>query len=151
MGHEAAVNLPAETINPVFREEEGKFLFDLCNLSVAAENIVSGEKAPYFLPDSGHFSAGHIVDMELMLYGTYIWLIFECLFDIPLLKNKRKQAAGYSLIKSVAYFSVAVVFFLMEVTGNKVGVYSVVRGFIVICGIEMGIENIYWWVKNRAR
>ena len=89
--------------------------------------------------------------MELMLYGTYIWLIFECLFDIPLLKNKRKQAAGYSLIKSVAYFSVAVVFFLMEVTGNKVGVYSVVRGFIVICGIEMGIENIYWWVKNRAR
>ena len=66
MGHEAAVNLPAETINPVFREEEGKFLLDLCNLSVAAENIVSGEKTPYFLLDEGHFSADHIVDMELL-------------------------------------------------------------------------------------
>lgn len=89
--------------------------------------------------------------VTFMLYGTYIWLIFECLFDIPLLKNKRKQAAGYSIRKAVAYFAVAVVFFLMEVTGSKVGVYSVVRGFIVICGIEMGIENICWWVKNRAR
>ena len=49
MGHEAAVDLPTQAFDIVFGEQEGKLLLDLGHLPVAAEHIVPGHPAPYFL------------------------------------------------------------------------------------------------------
>lgn len=49
--------------------EEGKLLFDLSNLAVTAENIVSGHPTPDLLLDEGNLVGHHGVDMELLSLG----------------------------------------------------------------------------------
>lgn len=44
----------------------------------------------------------------------------------------------------------AVVFFLMEVTGDKVDLFTILRGFIVVCAVDFGIENFHYWRKNES-
>ena len=77
-----------------------------------------------------------------MLYGAYIWLLLKFLIDIPFLTKKRKAQSRGSLISVLGYFCMAIVFFLMEVTGNKVDVFTVLRGFIVVCAVDLGMENL---------
>ena len=80
--------------------------------------------------------------ITFMLYGAYIWLLLKFLIDIPFLTKKRKAQSRGSLTSVLGYFCMAIVFFLMEVTGNKVDVFTVLRGFIVVCAVDLGIENL---------
>lgn len=87
--------------------------------------------------------------VTFMLYGIYIWLLFKFLLDIPLLQTVSKTPLNGSLIKAIIFFFIAIVFFIMEISGKTVGIYTVVRGFIVIGGIDVCIENIFLWIKQR--
>lgn len=80
--------------------------------------------------------------ITFMLYGAYIWLLLKFLIDIPFLTKKQKAQSRGSLISVLGYFCMAIVFFLMEVTGNKVDVFTVLRGFIVVCAVDLGMENL---------
>ena len=86
--------------------------------------------------------------ITFMLYGAYVWLLMKFLVDIPFLSVKRKEQCRGNLLSAVGYFCMAVVFFLMEVTGDKADVFSILRGFIVVCAADFGIENILYWRHN---
>ena len=82
--------------------------------------------------------------ITFMSYGVYIWLLLKFLVDIPFLSNKRKAHNRSNLISAIGYFCMAVVFFLMEVTGDKVDVFTIIRGFIVVCAADFGVENMLY-------
>ena len=86
--------------------------------------------------------------ITFMLYGAYIWLLLKFLLDIPFLLKKRKVQGHGSLVSSLGYFCMAIVFFLMEVTGDMVDVYTILRGFIVVCAVDFGIENFIYSANN---
>lgn len=87
--------------------------------------------------------------MTFMLYGACIWLLFRFLVDIPFLKKSRKDLPGGSLGRALTYFLMTVIFFAMETTGSKVDIYTILRGIIVLAGLDLGIENLWVWVKHK--
>ena len=80
--------------------------------------------------------------ITFMIYGAYVWLLLKFLVDIPFLSKKRKVKSRGNWISVLGYFCMAVVFFLMEVTGDKVDVYTILRGFIVVCAVDFGLEGL---------
>ena len=80
--------------------------------------------------------------ITFMIYGAYVWLLLRFLVDIPFLTKKRKEERYRNFVSSLGYFCMAIVFFFMEVTGNKVDVFTVLRGFIVVCAVDLGMENL---------
>ena len=85
--------------------------------------------------------------ITFMSYGVYIWLLLKFLVDIPFLSNKRKAQRHGNLVSALGYFCMAVVFFLMEVTGDMVNLFTIIRGFVVVCAVDFGIENVLYWRK----
>ena len=83
-----------------------------------------------------------------MIYGVYIWLLLKFLVDIPFLSNKRKAQRHGNLASALGYFCMAVVFFLIEVTGDTVNLFTIIRGFVVVCAVDFGIENVLYWRKG---
>ena len=84
-----------------------------------------------------------------MSYGVYIWLLLKFLVDIPFLSNKRKAHSRRNLISAIGYFCMAIVFFLMEVTGDTVNLFTIIRGFIVVCATDFGFDGLLCWHKNK--
>ena len=87
--------------------------------------------------------------ITFMSYGVYIWLLLKFLVDIPFLSNKRKAHSRSNLISAIGYFCMAIVFFLMEVTGDTVNLFTILRGFIVVCAVDFGIETFRGWYKGK--
>ena len=87
--------------------------------------------------------------VTFMLYGAYIWLVFRFLIDIPVFRRNREKT-GKSIVGAVIYFMMAVVFLAMEMTGDTVNIYTIIRGFIVIGGVDLGIENLLFWIRQKA-
>ena len=88
--------------------------------------------------------------ITFMLYGAYVWLLMKFLVDIPFLSAKRKVQCRGNLLSAVGYFCMAIVFFLMEVTGDMVNLFTMIRGFIVACAVDFGIENFLYWCKKNT-
>lgn len=86
--------------------------------------------------------------ITFMIYGVYIWLLLKFLVDIPFLSSKRKAQSRGNLLSALGYFCMAVVFFLMEVTGDTVNLFTIIRGFVVVCAVDFGIENVLYWRKG---
>ena len=86
--------------------------------------------------------------ITFMVYGAYVWLLLKFLVDIPFLSSKRKAQSRGNLLSALGYFCMAVVFFLMEVTGNTVNLFTIIRGFVVVCAVDFGIENVLYWRKG---
>ena len=84
--------------------------------------------------------------VTFMLYGAYIWLLFKFLIATPFLK----QQSG-SLLRTIIYLLMAIVFWVMEITGEKVDVYTIVRGFVVLGGVDVSLENLFLWLKERRK
>ena len=78
--------------------------------------------------------------LTFMLYGAYIWFIFRFLVDIPVFRRNRKKI-GKSTVRAVIFFVMAVVFLVMEMTGDTVNIYTIIRGFIVVGACDVAIEN----------
>ena len=57
--------------------------------------------------------------VTFMLYGAYIWLLFKFLIATPFLK----QQSG-SLLRTIIYLLMAIVFLVMEITGETVVLLS---------------------------
>ena len=76
-----------------------------------------------------------------MLYGAYVWFVFRFLIDIPVIRKKRKKK-DKSTLRAVIFFMMAICFFLMEITGETVNVYTILRGFIVVGACDIAIENL---------
>ena len=87
--------------------------------------------------------------ITFMIYGVYIWLLLKFLVDIPFLSNKRKAQRHANLVSALGYFCMAVAFFLMEMTGDKVDVFTILRGFIVVCAADFGFGGLLCWHKNK--
>ena len=79
--------------------------------------------------------------ITFMLYGVYIWFIFRFLVDIPVFRRNREKT-GKSIVRAVIFFLMAVVFLAMEMTGDTVNIYTIIRGFIVVGACDVAIENI---------
>lgn len=79
--------------------------------------------------------------ITFMLYGAYIWFVFRFLIDIPILR-KNKEKEDKSILRAVIFFVMALCFFLMEVTGETINVYTILRGFIVVGACDVAIENL---------
>ena len=88
--------------------------------------------------------------ITFLFYGAYIWLLLKFLLDIPFLSKKRNDQGRGNLGSSLSYFIMAIVFFLMEVTGDKVDLFTILRGFIVVCAVEFGIETLLCWRKSKS-
>lgn len=76
-----------------------------------------------------------------MLYGAYTWFMFRFLIDIPVIRKKREKE-DKSTLRAVIFFMMAICFFLMEITGETVNVYTILRGFIVVGSCDVAIENL---------
>ena len=87
--------------------------------------------------------------ITFMLYGAYVWLLMKFLVDIPFLSGKRKVLGRGNLLSAIGYFCMAIVFFLMEVTEDKVDLFTILRGFIVVCAVDCGIETFLCWRKSK--
>lgn len=87
--------------------------------------------------------------ITFMIYGAYVWLLLKFLIDIPFLAEKRKEERRGNLVSALGYFCMAIVFFLMEMTGDTVNVFSILRGFIVVCAGDFGIESFRCWYKDK--
>lgn len=83
--------------------------------------------------------------VTFMLYGAYLWMIFKFLIGIPL----QQSDTNNSFLRGIMYLLMALVFFAMEVTGDSVNIYTVMRGFIVLGGLDMGVESIFRWSKEK--
>ena len=87
--------------------------------------------------------------ITFMIYGVYVWLLLKFLVDIPFLSSKRKAQSRGNLLSALGYFCMAVVFFLMEVTGDTVNLFTIIRGFIVVCAADFGFDGLLCWHKNK--
>ena len=84
-------------------------------------------------------------DEEGILWMS-IWLLFKFLIATPFLK----QQSG-SLLRTIIYLLMAIVFWVMEITGEKVDVYTIVRGFVVLGGVDVSLENLFLWLKEKRK
>lgn len=87
--------------------------------------------------------------ITFLFYGAYIWLLLKFLIDIPFLSKKRKDQGRGNLVFSLCYFFMAFVFFRMEVTGDKVDLYTILRGFTVVGAVDLGMENFMHCMKRK--
>ena len=88
--------------------------------------------------------------VSFMLYGIYIWMMFKFLLDIPVLRAIRDKKSKGGIINAIIFFVLSLGFFLMEITGDKVDIYTIIRGFIVVGGIDLGTENFLLWIRKKA-
>ena len=79
--------------------------------------------------------------LTFMLYGAYIWFVFRFLIDIPVFRRNREKT-DKSIVRAVVFFLMAAVFLAMEITGDTVNIYTIIRGFIVVGACDVAIENI---------
>lgn len=87
--------------------------------------------------------------VTFMLYGIYIWLIFKFLLDIPILQKIGKIPLKGSLLRAAIWFSLAVICFIIEISGEKVDIYTIIRGFVVIGEMDLGIEYFSVWMNQK--
>ncbi len=79
--------------------------------------------------------------VTFMLYGAYVWLLFKFLVDIPVFRKAREKKEK-NILSTVGFFVMAIGFLLMEITGDTVNGYTIIRGFIVVGGCDLAIENL---------
>lgn len=118
--------------------------------SLAIGAVLAGIAVCFVVYAAGHPEASFPWSNRttFMLYGAYIWLLMKFLVDIPFLSGKRKDQGRGNLLSAVGYFCMAIVFFLMEVTGDTVNLFTILRGFIVVCAADFGLESLFYWRKN---
>ena len=88
--------------------------------------------------------------VSFMLYGIYVWMIFKFLLDIPVLKEIRDKKSKGGIINAILFFVLSLGVFLMEITGDKIDIYTIIRGFTVIGGVDLGIENLLFGIRQKA-
>ena len=96
------------------------------------------------------FSFPWSLRITYMLYGLYVWLLFRFLLVIPVFQHMKASLNG-SIIRAIIYQLMAIVFFMMEITGDKIDIYTFIRGFVVTGSIDVCFENIFLYVKDKRK
>ena len=94
------------------------------------------------------FSFSWSLRITYMFYGLYAWLLFRFLLVIPVFQHMQGASSG-SIVRAIIYMLMAIVFFMMEITGDKVDIYTFIRGFVVTGSIDVCCENIGLFVKGK--
>lgn len=97
------------------------------------------------------FSFPWSLRITYMFYGLYVWLLFRFLLVIPVFQHIQGVSSNGSIVRAIIYMLMAIVFFMMEVTGDKVDIYTFLRGFVVTGSIDVCCENIYLLVKGKRK
>lgn len=84
-----------------------------------------------------------------MFYGFYVWLLFRFLLVTPFFSKKQDEKKCESILRAIVFLIMAVGFFLMEITGDKVDIYTFLRGFVVTGSLDVAFESIYLFKKKR--
>ena len=85
-----------------------------------------------------------------MFYGFYVWLLFRFLLVTPFFSKKQDEKKCRSILRAIVFLLMAVGFFLMEITGDKVDIYTFLRGFVVAGSLDVAFESIYLFIKKRG-
>ena len=83
-----------------------------------------------------------------MFYGVYVWLLFRFLLVTPFYSKKQDVKKCGSILRAIVFLLMAVGFFLMEITGDKVDIYTFLRGFVVTGSLDVAFESIYLFSKK---
>ena len=97
------------------------------------------------------FSFPWSLRITYMLYGLYVWLLFRFLLVIPVFHYMKDASSNGSIIRAIVYMLMAITFFMMEITGDKVDIFTFLRGFIVTGSIDVCCENIYLYAKGKRK
>lgn len=84
-----------------------------------------------------------------MFYGFYVWLLFRFLLITPFFSKKQDEKKCGSILRAIVFLLMAVEFFLMEITGDKVDIYTFLRGFVVTGSLDVAFESICLSMKKR--
>lgn len=88
--------------------------------------------------------------ITFLIYGMYLWLLLKFLLDIPFLRSIRSPSSKGGIGAAVSFFAMSVVFLLMEITGSEdANIYTILRGFIFLGGMDLGIEALAAWRKRK--
>ena len=116
------------------KKNKTSFVIGVLMLIIAGSFIAFAMKHP-------EFSFPWNLRTTFMLYGVYIWFMFKFLIDIPIfIKNKEKK--DKSILRAVVFFIMVVGFFLIEITGESVDIYTIIRGFVIVGACDTAIENV---------
>ena len=116
------------------KKNKTSFVIGVLMLIIAGSFIAFAMKHP-------EFSFPWNLRTTFMLYGVYIWFMFKFLIDIPIFR-KNKEKKDKSILRAVVFFIMAVGFFLMEITGDSVDIYTIIRGFVIVGACDTAIENV---------
>ena len=84
-----------------------------------------------------------------MFYGFYVWLLFRFLLVTPFFSKKQDEKKCGSILRAIVFLLMAVGFFLMEITGDKVDIYTFLRGFVMTGSLDVAFESVYLGIDNR--
>ena len=116
------------------KKNKTSFVIGVLMLIIAGSFIAFAMKHP-------EFSFPWYLRTTFMLYGVYIWFMFKFLIDIPIFR-KNKEKKDKNKLRAVVFFIMAVGFFLMEITGESVDIYTIIRGFVIVGACDTAIENV---------
>ena len=116
------------------KKNKTSFVIGVLMLIIAGSFMAFAMKHP-------EFSFPWNLRTTFMLYGVYIWFMFKFLIDIPIFR-KNKEKKDKSILRAVVFFIMAVGFFLMEITGESVDIYTIIRGFVIVGACDTAIENV---------
>ena len=116
------------------KKNKTSFVIGVLMLIIAGSFIAFAMKHP-------EFSFPWNLRTTFMLYGVYIWFMFKFLIDIPIFR-KNKEKKDKNKLRAVIFFIMAVGFFLMEITGESVDIYTIIRGFVIVGACDTAIENV---------
>lgn len=74
-------------------------------------------------------------------YGYYISLVEKFLTDIPVFQQGGKVREGHFL--NVAIIIVASILAFMELLGASVGLYTILRGFVIAGAIDLCLDYVF--------
>lgn len=107
----------------------------------------------FIIVASGHpeLSFPWSLRVTFMFYGFYIWLLFRFLLVLPVFHRMAEASKSGSMIRAIIFLLMTITFFAMEVTGDTVDVFTIMRGFIVTGAIDTFLENIILYTKGRKK
>lgn len=88
--------------------------------------------------------------VTFMFYGCYIWLLFRFLVDGLYFRRNKSTASKANRINASLFFLVAILSLIMEIMETDANIDTVVRGFCMLGGLDMGIEKLIMGAKKKS-
>ncbi len=86
--------------------------------------------------------------LTYIIYGAYVGLIFNFLIAIPF--RKKSGTISHSIIATILYVMLVVIFAAIVLTDKTVSIYTVLQGFIIFISCDLAIENIRWYLQHKG-